>query len=188
MRCEAAHAAAHLPPDPGQRWAMVSAMREADLPQLWELGNPADLAQEAADLSVAERAQIGLADRLRGSRGRRVRAELPDRYADGVLLGVFRDAFVLAEPDGDRLVTFAYTRGVDTQPATPSAARGRERGSGLTVCRDWVDRQVVVWHSGPEPVTARLCAVGSDHLEIVVDAGVRLLPWVAIAWVSTPVA
>lgn len=160
-----------------------STLMDHALPQLWELGTDVEeLVLEADELAIAELADVGLADRVRGWRGHRVQVDLPDDCATGTVESTFRDAFVLAETDSERLVALAAVCGV-TGPAVPAQPPvGRERGSGLSVCRRWVGRQVAL-SAGGRMVVGRLSGVGDDHLQFAAVGGVRLVPWHAVTWV-----
>lgn len=159
-------------------------MEPTPLPQLWELAPaalPADVADEAADLAAAELSQVALLDRLRGSRGMRVRVDVVEGAVVGAVSAVFSDAVVVTTGAGDVVVTTVSLRGVRGARGPAQGPRGRERGSGLTVLREWCGRRVTVRQIAAGLVTGPLHGVGTDHIEVA-D---HLLRWAAVATVSS---
>lgn len=157
------------------------------LPQLWELGmDTDDLTAQAAGLAQAELADVGLADRLRGWRGRLIRVDLVDSHIAATVQAVFRDAVLLTSTDADRLVTLTGVRAVAGPVAPAIAPTGRERGSGLSVCRQWLGLSVATALGDGMVVSGELAGVGADHLQFT-DGGVtRLVPWHSVSWVRGP--
>jgi len=151
------------------------------LPQLWELGEDIVPGAEVAALAAAERADVALTDRIRGWRGCQIHVDLPGGRITGIVLATFRDAVTLAEPGAQRVVRLAATCAVEGPGHAAVRPAGRERGSGLSACRDWVGCQVTVFCG--VTVSGRLSSVGADHLDIDRVGGVRLVPWSGVSWV-----
>ncbi len=162
------------------------ALGPADPPQLWEIGPsaaPADLGAEANEVAVAELAGIGLTDRIRGWRDTRVRVALSVATLDGTVRLVFRDAVVVADDRAEWLVAVAAIRSIDGPQSPAEAPAGRERGGGLSVLREWVGGPVGASMRDGSTSTGTLGSVGADHIVMDVPAGIRIIPWSAIAWI-----
>lgn len=145
-----------------------------------------DLTAEAAGLAQAELADVGFADRVRGWRGRPIRVDLVDGHIAATVHAVFRDAVLLTGADADRLVALTAVRAV-AGPVVPAVApTGRERGSGLSVCRQWLGLQVATSLGDGMVVNGELAGVGADHLQVTDGGMTRLVPWHSVSWVRGP--
>lgn len=153
------------------------------LPQLWELGE--DTPSPDGDLAEAERAAVGLADRLRGWRDAMIAVGVVDgtRMA-GRLHAVHADAMQLALSHGWAVVALRAVSQVDGPGSAHVPPRGRERAGGLSLCRAWVGDRVLLAVSGSPATTVMLRGVGADHLEVERAGGVRLIPWSAVLWLT----
>lgn len=158
----------------------------ADLPQLWDMGPAvdwADLGDEAHEVALAENAGIGLTDRIRGWRDSQVRVTLPTTTLDGTMRLVFRDAVVVADSRAEWLIAVAAIRSIDGPQSPAQGPAGRERGGGLSVARGWVGDPVGAAMLDGSTSNGILGSVGADHIVIDVPAGIRIIPWSAIAWI-----
>jgi hypothetical protein len=160
------------------------------------------LAQEAAeregtvaDLTRAEQASMGTADRLRAAMRMRVRVELLDgEKLEGRVLRVAQTWLLLdgrgASGPAQHLVPLAAVVAVSGvgRHATPSAARSDSLGLGTVLRGLQRDRGRVLVRTPAGTLTGRIARVGADHLDLE-DADrpgspARLVPFTAVLCVS----
>lgn len=152
------------------RWEQLFADLEAQL----AAGHATDARWEEAELTRAERARVGMADRFRAATGARVRV-LP-RTGDA-LEGVVTDAtgsWVLLGLAGGRcalvpLGAVAVVEGLATRAAPPAGRVEAGLGLGHALRALSRDRAPVVVRTDAGLYAGRLDRVGSDHVDVALE-------------------
>lgn len=162
------------------------------LPQLWDIASelaPHPDPAEVADVAAAEHAGVTCSERLRGSRGERLRIRmLTGTSVVGVLVGVHSDGILVEDPPATWAIPLRSITCVDLAMRAPAPARGRERGHLLAAMRDMLGREVAVATTDQVIDRLRLVAVGADHLLVArrgIDERAELVPWQAVSWVRS---
>ncbi|MEZ0449598.1 hypothetical protein [Cellulomonas sp. ICMP 17802] len=164
------------------RWEALFADMEAQL----AAGRLADVRADVAELARAERASVGLTDRLRASTGATVRVLL----AGGELLeGTLVDAapewlLVSASPGRQALVPLTAVAALDCVAAHAAPAPGpveARLGLGHALRALARDRAQVRVDAGGAELTGRIERVGADHLDLTDGArGVWAVPFATL--------
>lgn len=153
------------------RWDALFADMELQL----EAAEGQERADEVAEITRAERAGVGLADRLRGGVGASVTLGLRDGTAvRGELIDV-GPAWVLVSDGGrERLVptgAVVTVAGLDAAVAPDPGKVARRLGLGHALRAIARDRSLVQVHAGARVHQGRIDAVGADHLELALTFG-----------------
>ncbi|MBO0899899.1 hypothetical protein J1G42_10165 [Cellulomonas sp. zg-ZUI222] len=154
------------------RWERLFADLEAQL----AAGNAADARWDVAELTRAERARVGLADRLRASTGRHLRVvttdagtfegEVVDAAAQWLLLalGTGRTALVV-------VAALGAVEGLGPHVAPPAGRSESALGLGHALRALARDRATVTVHVRGAVLAGRLERVGADHLDLMPATG-----------------
>lgn len=122
----------------------------------------------AADLAMAEVAQVGLLDRVRAAES--VAIEVIGHAAvGGTVVGVGRDVVVLRTDDAEWAIPLwgmGAVVGLTANVVAPAAAR--DRLPFCAVLREWSEDQspVRLARAGAAPLTGTIVRVGRDHLDL----------------------
>jgi hypothetical protein len=148
------------------RWEALFADMEAQL----EAARTADLAAAVAELTRAERATVGLADRLRAARGSEivVRARGGDQIS-GVLVDAASEWILLDGHGRSSLVPLAAVTSVRGLTRYSTGAAGvveRRLTLGHALRAVARDRSVVQLSTDGGELTGRVERVGADHLDL----------------------
>ena len=150
------------------RWEALFADMEAQLDAV----RTADLAAEVAELTRAERATVGLSDRLRAARGSPVTVRLHGgEHISGLLVDVAHQWFLLDDRGRRALVpcaAVAAVRGLTRHSAAAAGAVERRLTLGHALRALARDRSVVQVATDGGELTGRVDRVGADHLDLAV--------------------
>lgn len=170
------------------RWETLFADMEAQLAAADRAGVRADV----AELVRAERATVHLADRLRGSVGRRQRVRIAGAEPiEGDLVDVAEQWVLLAQGAERRVLVpigaIAAIAGVGAHVAPDPGRVERRLGLGHALRVLARDRAAVVVRAADVELVGRLGAVGADHVDVVVEgAGATwAVPFGALSWVRS---
>lgn len=145
----------------------------ADLESRFEAERRAELAAHSAEMAEAEAASVGLIDRLRGATGRQLHLWTRSGLAvQGAVTRVDPSYLLIDEGSGiQAIVPAAAIATLLPLPGPVPPAPDRPRPALGAVLREIARRGVrvrLVLASGD--VVGRIVRVGSDHLDVVLDA------------------
>ncbi|MBO9555533.1 hypothetical protein [Cellulomonas sp.] len=149
------------------RWETLFADMEAQL----DAARAAERQVQVAELTRAERATVTLADRVRASRGSRVRLlVLTGESIEGELVDSATEWLLVAPSAVQRVLVpvaaVAAVSGLAAHGAPPAGATERRLGLGHALRALARDRMTVRVSAQGADVVGRVERVGSDHLEI----------------------
>ena len=152
------------------RWEALFADMEAQL----DAAAAADLAAEVADLTRAERATVGLLDRLRAAQGANVAILVVggDTVA-GILLDVAGQWVLVGDGSRRALVPLSAVvavRGLSIRSAPAAGEVARRLGLGSALRALSRDRVTVRIRADGAELAGRIERVGADHLDVVPEA------------------
>ena len=153
------------------RWDALFADMELQL----EAAERQERADEVAEITRAERAAVGLVDRLRGGVGTSVTLGLRDGAAVHGELTDAGSAWVLVSDGGRELLVptqaVVTVAGLDGTVAPDAGVVARRLGLGHALRAIARDRSLVQVHAGGGVHQGRIDAVGADHLELALSFG-----------------
>ena len=161
------------PDVPGPRWEQLFADLEAQL----AAGRADEARWDVAELTRAERARVGVADRLRAASGSRLRVVTADGEAvDGVVAEAAPTWVLLDLGGGRRAVVptraISSIEGLAPRVAPPAGRTESALGLGHVMRALARDRVVATVRTVAGSRTGRLERVGADHLDLALEVPV----------------
>lgn len=149
------------------RWEALFADMEAQLGAAESRGRQ----NEVAELTRAERATVGLCDRLRAAVGTEIRLSLRSGLLRAVVVDVASTWLLVSEADREHLVPLSSIGAVARLGAASAPDPGavvRALGLGHALRAIARDRTLVHVTGIAGTVTGRIDAVGADHIDVAV--------------------